>query len=384
MMTGEENVVMSPLSIAACLSMIWTGATKSSVTDMEFQSLFSSSSPESIPTLVNLLQKETSTDNNNTNNNTMLSMSNSLWMTEQVDANYVKEVESFAAVQPLPSTVDVINEWVAKETHDYIPKLFSSDDGVINENTVAIAINAIYFQGMWTHPFPTSQTQPGTFTTFDGTTHKANFMNQLLNVPIAQNVKDLGGATLLQLDYAAATTTPCPPTQTCDEATASDVCAILVLPQHNTLASMKQVIQGLTQRALTTSSNKKDLYSSLLQERTMVRVSLPRFQLSTTPESLKAVLQTMGFQTAFSSSEENQFLRMTPHRRDTYLDDLMAAATLKVTEEGTIATAATGAIMMTRSLPTSIDFHRPFLFMVLHRPTGTPLFLSHIHKPEFL
>merc|ERR1712232_385992 len=118
-----------------------------------------------------------------------------------------------------------------------------------------------------------------------------------------------------------------------------------------------------------------------------VDVSLPRFELKQGPESLKEFFKGMGFQTAFGT-ENNQFLRMTPNSSDTWLDDIMAAATMKVTEEGTVATAATGAIMKAESymefLGPSIKFNRPFLFMVLHRPTRTPIFLSQVHNPNFL
>merc|ERR1712125_38960 len=147
---------------------------------------------------------------------------------------------------------------------------------------------------------------------------------------------------------------------------------------------MERVIQGFTKQVSDSSSSNNnnnksssDLYFSDDFRKQNVHVSLPRFELKQGPESLKEFFKGMGFQTAFGT-EKNKFLRMTPNRDDTYLDDVMAAATMKVTEEGTVATAATGAIMVLESyqIPTSVEFNRPFLFMVLHRPTRTPLFLS--------
>lgn len=55
-------------------------------------------------------------------------------------------------------------------------------------------------------------------------------------------------------------------------------------------------------------------------------------------------------------------------------------------EEGTEAAAVT-AIMMTRAalLPEPellLRFDRPFVFAVVHVPTGTALFVSEVYKPE--
>ena len=380
-MERPENILVSPLSIAACLSMIWSGVTRSSQADVEFQSLFQLPSEDSIPTLVNVLLKK---ENKNNNSNQMLSMSNSLWTSGEVDSKYVELVSSFASIQPLPTSFDPINDWVAKETNNHIPELFSSEDTVLDPNALAIAVNAIHFQGLWASPFDSTHTQPDTFTTFDNQqTYTANFMSKTIHTSLAQDVSSLGGATVLTLDYA------CPDAQQQCSSEESEFCAMLVLPKHNTVQSMKRVIQGFTKQVSSSNSNNNnnkassDLYFSNDFRKQNVHVSLPRFELKQGPESLKEFFKGMGFQTAFSTAK-NQFLRMTPNRGDTYLDDVMAAATMKVTEEGTVATAATAAIMMTRSLPPSVEFNRPFLFMVLHRPTRTPLFLSQVHNPDFL
>lgn len=358
--------------------------TRSSQADVEFQSLFQLSSEQSIPTLVNVLLKK---ENKNNNSNQMLSMSNSLWTSGEVDSKYVEDVSSFASIQPLPTSFNSINDWVAKETNNHIPKLFSSEDSSLDPNMIAIAVNAIHFQGLWASPFESTHTHPDTFTTFDDQeTYTANFMSKTIHTSLAQDVSSLGGATVLTLDYAC----PDAQQQQCSSEE-SEFCAMLVLPKHNTIQSMKRVIQGFTKlvsSSSSSSSNNKnksssDLYFSNEFRKQNIHISLPRFELKQGPESLKEFFKGMGFQTAFST-EKNQFLRMTPNRDDTYLDDVMAAATMKVTEEGTVATAATGAIMMTRSLPPSVEFNRPFLFMVLHRPTRTPLFLSQVHNPDFL
>jgi serpin B len=56
-----------------------------------------------------------------------------------------------------------------------------------------------------------------------------------------------------------------------------------------------------------------------------------------------------------------------------------------VDEQGTEAAAATAIIMSTTSMPISdpIDlvFDRPFMFAIMHEPTGTLLFLGRVVQP---
>ena len=73
--------------------------------------------------------------------------------------------------------------------------------------------------------------------------------------------------------------------------------------------------------------------------------------------------------------------------RDVHLSDVVHMAKLEVDEEGTVAAAATAAIMMTRAMPVGeptleLKLDRPFLMMVMHAPTGTPLFLGRFNSPE--
>ena len=67
-----------------------------------------------------------------------------------------------------------------------------------------------------------------------------------------------------------------------------------------------------------------------------------------------------------------------------HLSEVVHKATLEVNEEGTVAAAATGAVMMTRCLPppaVPMTVDRPFLFM-LSDSDGTIYFLGQIVAPE--
>ena len=66
------------------------------------------------------------------------------------------------------------------------------------------------------------------------------------------------------------------------------------------------------------------------------------------------------------------------------LDNVYQSATLIIDEQGGEAAAATGAAMMTKSFspPAPVcAVDRPFVFAILHRATGVPLFLGKVTDP---
>ena len=68
-----------------------------------------------------------------------------------------------------------------------------------------------------------------------------------------------------------------------------------------------------------------------------------------------------------------------------YVDDVLHGACMEMTEEGTEAAAATVVVMKTRSArPQTLEFflHRPFVLIVLHRPSGIPLFIAKVQSPD--
>lgn len=75
------------------------------------------------------------------------------------------------------AAAEEINEWVEQETEGKIKNFI--DAGQIDPDlTQIILVNALYFQGNWTYPFGSSQTQPATFFKSETETTQGNFMYQ--------------------------------------------------------------------------------------------------------------------------------------------------------------------------------------------------------------
>ena len=70
---------------------------------------------------------------------------------------------------------------------------------------------------------------------------------------------------------------------------------------------------------------------------------------------------------------------------EVHISDVIHKALIEVSEEGTVAAAATAVIMKTRSLgppPLRLTFDRPFLMLVVHTPTGLPMFMGRFNLPD--
>ncbi|KAF6769403.1 hypothetical protein AHF37_12808 [Paragonimus kellicotti] len=67
-----------------------------------------------------------------------------------------------------------VNKWVEEQTHGMIRELLPT--GSINEETRMIAVNALYFKGVWKEQFSDSETYEAPFHRLDGTTQKMQMM----------------------------------------------------------------------------------------------------------------------------------------------------------------------------------------------------------------
>lgn len=200
----------------------------------------------------------------------------------------------------------------------------------------------------------------------------------------AQGVRQLDGADVVRLDYG----------KTGDKEPA-DVAAFFILPADEGRSALNAVVDRLAvlnandcvgdNEAKKKSRRKDESFSAVLEEMTphfKLRLVLPRFKLSYGTKSVKEELRSLGVKSCFDDDEA--LLEMSDDPQ-VHLDDVMHKAVMEVTEEGTEAAAATVAIIKSRSIPRpspTMRFDRPFVMVVLHTPTNTPLFVARVDDPE--
>ena len=111
-----------------------------------------------------------------------------------------------------------------------------------------------------------------------------------------------------------------------------------------------------------------------------VEVFLPRFTLEESYD-MEEFLQELGMTDAFEETRAD-FSGMSSGR-GLHLSKVMHKSFLEVTEEGTEAAAATGAVVMMRCLMVVPRFNanHPFLFFIQHSKTGAILFCGRFCSP---
>ena len=111
-----------------------------------------------------------------------------------------------------------------------------------------------------------------------------------------------------------------------------------------------------------------------------VEVFLPRFTLEESYD-MEGVLRDLGMTDAFNASCAD-FTGMSSGR-GLHLSKVLHKSFVEVTEEGTEAAAATGAVLMMRCLRIVPRFcaDRPFLFFIQHGQTGAILFCGRFCSP---
>jgi len=88
-----------------------------------------------------------------------------------------------------------------------------------------------------------------------------------------------------------------------------------------------------------------------------------------------------------AAAAPGSFARMSDDK-GTHISDVLHTALLELSEEGTVAAAATAVVMRTRGmvLPSPVErvvFDRPFLLVIEAAESGAPLFLGAVVAPNF-
>ena len=170
-----ENVILSPLSIEMALGMAANGADG---TAREALKTLLGMDAEQLGALLGPhLQKGDNT----------LSLANSMWfqasLKELVDREFLDTLtEVYAAGEGAftpgsPTDAETINGWVKKQTRGKIDGIITAEN--LKADTLAILINALYFDGKWADPFEEWQVSDGKFHAVDGDID-AQFMSQRL------------------------------------------------------------------------------------------------------------------------------------------------------------------------------------------------------------
>jgi serpin B len=340
---GGGNVVLSPYSISAALSMALAGARGETAAEMR---RVMGDADAGLPALIDGIAKAA-----NTGGNQFVS-ANSLWVQSGFAILPEFTTRLGTAYHAAPSQVDfidnveaaraAINAWTDRETHGKIHELFAP--GALKPDTRLVLGSAVYFNGKWEHAFRKGDTRPENFTTGGGATALVPFMHRTGTFGYAETA---GGQTL-EIKYAG-----------------TGLAFDILLPREGTkldAVDLSGWLGGLKERS--------------------VQAAIPRFRVAY-EASLGPALEKLGMRKAFTGAADFSGI---DDKRDLKLAQVVHKAWVDVTEEGTEAAAATGATMALVSMRITdqpvFRADRPFVFVIRDTRSGLVLFQGRLVDPR--
>ncbi len=243
------------------------------------------------------------------------------------------------------SAAQVINDWVKQETRDRIQKLF--DD--LDPATRLVLANAVYLKATWEHRFLADLTSPEPFHRADGTVVRPEMMH---TPPEAE-----------RFEYAS-----------------SDEWAAVRMPYVGGELAMWVLLPSARDGDPVALLEPGVLAAAAERARAQrVELSLPKWDFQS-DLPLNQPLQTLGMTVPFSAEADFSGISAAPLR----IDQVIHRADITVDEKGTEAAAVTG-IGFDESMPPPanavMEVDHPFAFVIVHEPTGAPLFEGVVGDP---
>lgn len=347
----DNNVFISPLSVAMALGMTYNGADGETQEAMqqtlELNGLTLEEVNQSYEHLIDLL---TSLDPK-----VRFQIANSIWYRLGVPfkRKFIDLCKEYftALVTGLdfedPGAAKTINAWVDENTNGKIKEIV---DDPIDPDMVMFLINAIYFKGTWTYQFDERQTRDDLFNLPDGSRKPCKMMKRegvfrYLANPDFQAV---------DLPYGD-----------------GDFSMTVFLPQP------KKDIDSLIAEFDQENWNK---WVNLFSEEQLT-LQLPRFTLEY-KIGLNDILTALGMGIAFDPGVAD-FTRMYEGPERVYIDQVKHKTFVEVNEEGTEAAAVTSVGIAITSVGLWMRVDRPFVFVIRENESQTMLFVGKIVDPGY-
>jgi serpin B len=350
----DDNLVFSPVSISLALAMLYDGAETETASQMASTLHFTLPVDRLNAAFDALDLALTTPPSGGDAGMFQLSLANSTWIQQGfpiLPAYLDTLAESYGAgintvdFETAPEDArSAINGWVASQTQDQIPTLFPA--GSITAATRLVLANAVYFHGDWATPFEPNSPN-ATFHAASGDVSVPMMSGQEGNATVWSGT----GWTAAALPYVGDTTS-----------------MVLVVPDAGTFDSFEA---GLTADSLAAMVVASGVTS-------FATVSMPRFKFSLAT-SLNDTLAALGMPDAFDEATAD--FSGIDGDRDLSVQAVVHRADIAVDEKGTTAAAATGISVIAAIATTPLIVDRPFLFFILHQPTGALLFAGRVVDP---
>ena len=345
---GEQNAVVSPLSAYICLAMAMNGADADTLA--AFEQVMGADMY-----YVNLICRTLMDSFDKIGGGTELALACSAWCDDsaQINEDYLRSIvthmdaDVFMADLSSKADMQAINNWVKEKTKGLIPTLH---DDPYPESTMLVLLNALYMNAKWQRSFDGWRTHESAFTTADGEEVQTQFMSMDGNL-LYIDTADAKGILLPYKDERLS--------------------FIALLPDED----LSDYVSSLTgEKLLSAVQSAKEEFAHL---------RLPKFDFEY-DRSMTEDLIALGLSPAFDPDLANFIPMGSGPNGELYLSEVYQKVKIIVDEEGTEAAAVTEAAAAEGAAmeePTRIFFDRPFLYAVVEKDTGLPLFMGAYDMP---
>ncbi|XP_059140423.1 serine protease inhibitor 42Dd-like [Physella acuta] len=350
----DRNLIFSPFSAHASLSMLYLGIKGDAATEMR-----------SVLHLTKVLHPHTTYQtiirDYNTVHDVNMNLVNGVWVKPSVQLipDYQTDVKNY--YNALADTMDItspagpetpINDWIANTTDGQIKDFLAPE--TINEHTILMLINALLFNGTWETPFDPKKTSKQAFFVDDG-------YGVLASVDMMFLAKQLESKTDKYLDVD-----------------------VVKLPFQNTRFAMyfavPRSLTGMTafEGLLRRDGNKfNNLFTDLKPK--MISFYIPKFTVTTLVD-LEYPLKAIGLKKVFSSKAD--FSGMTKLRVGA--SHMLHMAKMEVNEQGAFASGGASTEVSWKMAPKDsylVKANHSFMFFIRDDVTGQILFRGKFANP---
>ncbi|XP_035535001.1 LOW QUALITY PROTEIN: alpha-1-antitrypsin-like [Morone saxatilis] len=326
-----KNIFYSPLGISTALSMLSTGASGETHSQL-FSSLGYSAHNQA---QINEAYKHLFHMHGHSQENQQLDVGNGVALRSgfnpvekflnDVRHYYSGEIFNVDFTKPAEAAAE-INSFIANKTQNKLKDMVKD----LDHEMAMVLINYVYFRGQWEKPFNGNLTNKADFHVDDTTTVQVNMMRRTGRFYFYQDV--VNHTTVIMLPYKGQTS------------------MMIVLPDEGQMAEVEGYIN---------KDYLRHWQNSVL--RRSVALFLPKFSIST-EATLDSTLKELGITNAFADNADFSGISEEVKLK---VSKVSHQAVLSVDETGTEAAAATTIEVMPMSMPRTMKLNRPFLVFIL-------------------
>ena len=324
---GNDNTLVSPLSMAYLLSMIQSGAKGNTLNELNI-----ALDNYDLQPIENIDSK--------------ISMANSMWINNKykndinntfataLKINYHSEVLYDEFIN-----ADNINKWVSEKTYNMINELFPSDS-VNSVDTIMALVNAIGINFKWDEEFDCNKTTMGNF--LDKNVYMMNSNEKYLESDYY---------TGFIKDYEKLSDN-------------SQYEFIGLLPKKDIQDVINNISNDVIKNSITESK---------------AHIQIPRFKYEYNVNNVKGILESLGIKDMFNKEKAN----FGGIAEDIYVSSIVQKTYIDFMESGTKAAASSGGAFDITSAAEEkeVIFNKPFVYLIRKKGSNNIYFIGTVNSP---